>query len=122
MNLDEADLDDHAITLLETYRAAATRLVEAEQVQDAYELLDRVLPLALQANDTPTLLLLGTVQTQFGETLRQRGEFQEAAEWLAAAVETLQSLSPDPEDPNAPEYSTRLRQAQSDLKKARLNR
>ncbi len=122
LNLEEADLDDHASTLLETYHTAASHLVEDEQIQDAYDLLDRILPLAQRFNDKPNMMLFGTVQNQIGKTLREQGEFQEAAEWLEAAVETLQSLVPDTDDPHAPEYSNRLRQAQSDLRRARLNR
>jgi serine/threonine protein kinase len=122
LDLGQADLADHGETLLSSYRTAATRWLEAGRAQEAYDLLNRVLPLAQTHNDASSILLLGKAQAHIGATLRQQGSFEEAATWLEAAAATLRGVSPDSSDPVAEQYTAQLREVERDLKRARQNR
>jgi len=112
------DLAEHLEALVECYHAAAAGWLETGHNQEAYEVLNRMLPLATdQASIT---VLLGTAQLRIGAALRQQQAFDEARAWLEAAVETLRNMRAD--DSSLEQIQTRLRETEQELKKVNKRR
>jgi serine/threonine protein kinase len=116
-----SEIADHCAELCEQYSAAATKLINAGRVQDAHDMLNRILPLAQSCQNTSIVMLLGIAQARIGTVLRQQQSFRDAIAWLEASIETLQSISAEGELGSA-QLTTQINEAERELKRARQQR
>jgi serine/threonine protein kinase len=119
MNMAPAELEEHSKSLVHQYAAAATQLLNGNQVHDAYDLLQRALPLAQTSGDTSIVMLMGIAQAKIGALLSRQQSFQDAVAWLEAGVETLRSIPSTVGELSAAQLSAQLNEAERELKRAR---
>jgi serine/threonine protein kinase len=122
LNLAPAEIAEHADSLIIRYSAAATEMLNANKVQDAYDLLYKALPLAHSRENTSIVVLLGVAQTKIGTELRQRKAYDDAIEWLEAGVETLRNVPVAAGELAASQLNAQLSEAERELKRAREKR
>jgi len=117
-----ADIAEHCENLIQRFSAAATDLLNGGKVQDAYDLLNRALPLAQACDNTSIIMLLGIAQARIGTALRQQQSYRDAVAWLEAGVATLRNVPTSPGDLAASQLNTQLGEALRELKRAREQR
>ncbi len=71
LNMAPADIEEHGKNLTHQYAAAATKLLNSNQVHEAHDLLQRALPLAQSFGDSSIVMLLGIAQAKIGSLLRR---------------------------------------------------
>src|SRR5258708_4056257 len=117
-----ADIAEHCESLVQRYSAAATELLNSAKVQDAYELLNRALPLAQACDNTSIIMLLGIAQARIGTALRQQQSYRDAVAWLEAGIATLRNVPTSSGDLAASQLNSQLSEALRELKRAREQR
>lgn len=117
-----ADIAEHCDNLVQRYSAAATELLNGGKVQDAYELLNRALPLAQACDNSSIIMLLGIAQARIGTTLRQQQSYRDAVAWLEAGIATLRNVPTSSGELAASQLNTQLSEALRELKRAREQR
>src|SRR5260221_673160 len=116
------EIAEHAERLTARYAPAATELLNAGKVQEAYDLLYKALPHAHSISNTSIPQLLGVAQGRIGALLRQQGHSQDAIEWLESAVESLRSVPVAAGELAASQLTAQLAEAERELKRARQQR
>ncbi|MEP7286412.1 MAG: protein kinase [Chloroflexota bacterium] len=117
-----AEIQEHASNLIEQYSAAATDMLNTGKVHEAYELLNRALPLATYCENTSIVMLLGIAQSRIGSSLRQQQAYRDAIAWLEAGVATLRSVPTAPGDLAAAQLTSQIQEAERELRRASQQR